>query len=109
MDASDMPRRNTPERANLPPAAPMAWRGCAHSGACRDHRSTWPGRRRRAWPPRPTGSRGPKPAVPDTALPAAIRADLARYNAQWLIEKNGHLSPHAQRRQHELAAMPMAA
>ena len=60
-------------------------------------------------PARPTGRRGPKPAVPDTALPAAIRADLARYNAQWLIEKNGHLSPHAQRRQYELAAMPMAA
>ena len=28
---------------------------------------------------------------------------------QWLIEKNGHLSPHARGRQHELAAMPMAA
>ena len=27
---------------------------------------------------RPTGRRGPKPAVPDTALLAAIRADLAR-------------------------------
>jgi hypothetical protein len=34
---------------------------------------------------------------------------IAHYNAQWLIEKNGHLSPHARRRQHELAAMPMAA
>ncbi|QXM26170.1 integrase core domain-containing protein [Elioraea tepida] len=39
----------------------------------------------------------------------AVRAFIARYNAQWLIEKNGHLSPHARRRQHELAAMPMAA
>ena len=29
-------------------------------------------------PARPTGRRGPKPAVPDTALLAAIRADLAR-------------------------------
>ena len=39
----------------------------------------------------------------------AVRAFIARYNAQWLIEKNSHLSPHARRRQHELAAMPMAA
>ena len=39
----------------------------------------------------------------------AVRAFIARYNAQWLIEKNGHLSPHARRRQHELAALPMAA
>lgn len=39
----------------------------------------------------------------------AVRAFIARYNAEWLIEKNGHLSPHALRRQHELATMPMAA
>jgi len=39
----------------------------------------------------------------------AVRAFIARYNAQWLFEKNGHLSPHARRRQHELAVMPMAA
>lgn len=39
----------------------------------------------------------------------AGRAFIARYNAEWLIEKNGHLSPHALRRQHALAAMPMVA
>ena len=39
----------------------------------------------------------------------AVRAFIARYNAQWLIEKNGYLSPHAMRRQRDLASMPMAA
>jgi len=39
----------------------------------------------------------------------AVRAFIARYNAEWLIEKNGYLSPHALRRQHELATMPVAA
>ena len=39
----------------------------------------------------------------------AVRAFIARYNAEWLVEKNGSLSPFALRRQHELAAMPMAA
>jgi putative transposase len=42
-------------------------------------------------------------------LREAVRAFVARYNAEWLIEKNGYLSPHARRRQHELATMPMAA
>ena len=37
------------------------------------------------------------------------RAFIAPYNAEWLVEKNGYLSPHALRRQHELATMPMAA
>ncbi|MFN4298089.1 MAG: transposase [Brevundimonas sp.] len=40
---------------------------------------------------------------------AAVRDFIARYNAEWLVEKNAHLSPTALRRQHELAAMPMAA
>ena len=39
----------------------------------------------------------------------AVRAFITRYNAEWLVEKNGYLSPHVLRRQHELAAMPMAA
>ena len=39
----------------------------------------------------------------------AVRTFIARYNAEWLVEKNGYLSPYALRRQHELAAMPMAA
>ena len=39
----------------------------------------------------------------------AVRAFIARYNAEWLVEKNGYLSPAALRRQHQLAAMPMAA
>ena len=39
----------------------------------------------------------------------AVRDFIARYNAEWLVEKNGSLSPFALRRQHELAAMPMAA
>jgi putative transposase len=39
----------------------------------------------------------------------AVRAFIARYNAEWLIEKNGHLSPHAMRRKHDLATIPMAA
>ena len=39
----------------------------------------------------------------------AVRTFVARYNAQWLVEKNGYLSPHALRQQHELAALPMAA
>ncbi|MGY6411616.1 MAG: IS3 family transposase [Alkalilacustris sp.] len=39
----------------------------------------------------------------------AVRAFIARYNAQWLVEKNGYLSPAALGRQHELVAMPMAA
>ncbi len=38
-----------------------------------------------------------------------VRAFIASYNAEWLIEKNGHLSPHAMRRQHDLATTPMAA
>lgn len=39
----------------------------------------------------------------------AVRAFIARYNADWLIEKNGYLSPHALRRQRKLATTPMAA
>lgn len=39
----------------------------------------------------------------------AVRAFMARYNAEWLIEKNGFLSPQALRSQQELAAMPLAA
>jgi putative transposase len=38
-----------------------------------------------------------------------VRAFIARYNAEWLIEKNGHLSPQAMRRKHDLATIPMAA
>ena len=30
----------------------------------------------------------------------AVRIFVARYNAEWLVEKNAHLSPHAMRRQH---------
>jgi hypothetical protein len=37
------------------------------------------------------------------------RAFIAHYNAEWLIEKNGYLSPHATRRQHQLAIMRMVA
>ena len=40
---------------------------------------------------------------------AAVRAFIARYNAEWLIEKNGYLSPRDRRRQHDLATLPMAA
>lgn len=39
----------------------------------------------------------------------ALRAFIARYNADWLVEKNGYLSPQARRSQHDLATMPMAA
>ena len=39
----------------------------------------------------------------------AVRAFIARYNAEWLVEKNGHLSPNARRRQRDLATVPMAA
>jgi transposase InsO family protein len=39
----------------------------------------------------------------------AVRAFIARYNADWLVEKNGYHSPHGQRRNHELAVQPMAA
>jgi transposase InsO family protein len=39
----------------------------------------------------------------------AVRAFIARTNAEWLVEKNGCLSPATLRRQHELAAMPVAA
>ena len=39
----------------------------------------------------------------------AVRAFIASYNAEWLVEKTGYLSPAALRRQHQLAAMPMAA
>jgi transposase InsO family protein len=42
-------------------------------------------------------------------LREAVRAFVARYNAEWLIGKNGHLSPHAMRRQNELATMTIAA
>jgi hypothetical protein len=38
----------------------------------------------------------------------AVRACIARTSAAWLVEKNGHLSPATLRRQHKLAAMPMA-
>ena len=50
-------------------------------------------------------------AAPDIgpAGAAAVRAFIARYNAEWLIQKNGYLSPQARRRQHDLATMPMAA
>lgn len=40
---------------------------------------------------------------------AAVRAFIARYNAEWLIEKNGYLSPNALRSQYDLATMTMAA
>ncbi len=40
---------------------------------------------------------------------AAVRAFIARYNAEWLIEKNGYLSPNALRNQYDLATMTMAA
>jgi putative transposase len=39
----------------------------------------------------------------------AVRDFIARYNAQWLIEKNGHLSPNAMRQKWNLDHMPMAA
>jgi hypothetical protein len=39
----------------------------------------------------------------------AVRAFIARSAAEWLIEKNGRLSPHALRCKRELATMPMAA
>jgi transposase InsO family protein len=40
---------------------------------------------------------------------AAVRAVIARTSAAWLVEKNGYPSPATLRRQHERAAMPMAA
>ena len=39
----------------------------------------------------------------------AVRAFIARTNAEWLIEKNGYLSPNAMRRQRDLETPPMAA
>lgn len=39
----------------------------------------------------------------------AVRDFIARYNAEWLIEKNGYLSPHAMRQKWNLDQMPMAA
>ena len=39
----------------------------------------------------------------------AVRTFVARYNAEWLIEKNGYLSPNDRRRQHDLATLPNAA
>lgn len=39
----------------------------------------------------------------------AVRTFIARYNADRPVEKNGYLSPHGQRRNHELAVQPMAA
>lgn len=39
----------------------------------------------------------------------AVRDFVARYNAEWLIEKNGHLSPHAMRQQWRNQTMPHAA
>jgi hypothetical protein len=38
----------------------------------------------------------------------AVRAFIARCNAAQPIEKNGHLSPHARRRQHARADTPVA-
>jgi hypothetical protein len=38
-----------------------------------------------------------------------VRACIARTNAEWPVKKNGYLSPHGQRRNHELAVQPMAA
>lgn len=39
----------------------------------------------------------------------AVRDFIARYNAEWLIEKNGYLSPHAMRQKWNLDQTPMAA
>jgi hypothetical protein len=39
----------------------------------------------------------------------ALRAGIARYNAEWLAEKKGDLGPAALRRQHEPATMSVAA
>lgn len=39
----------------------------------------------------------------------AVRDFITRYNAEWLIEKNGHLSPNAMRKKWNLDHMPMAA
>jgi hypothetical protein len=41
--------------------------------------------------------------------PEEDRTLIARYETEWLVEKNGHLSPTAIRCQHQLAAMLMAA
>jgi transposase InsO family protein len=38
----------------------------------------------------------------------AVRAVMARHNAAWPVDDNGHLSPQGLRRRHEPAAMPMA-
>jgi transposase InsO family protein len=39
----------------------------------------------------------------------AVRDFVARYNAEWLIEKNGHLSPHAAREKWNRDTAPRAA
>jgi transposase InsO family protein len=39
----------------------------------------------------------------------AMRAVIARTNAAWLVENTGDLSPHGQRRNHDLAVQPVAA
>ena len=39
----------------------------------------------------------------------AVRDFIARYNAEWLIEKNGYLSPYAMRQNWNLDQMPIAA
>ncbi len=40
---------------------------------------------------------------------AAVRDFIARYNAEWLIEKTGYLSPRAMRQKWDLEQMSMAA
>ncbi len=40
---------------------------------------------------------------------AAARDFIVRDNAEWLIEKNGYLSPHPMRQKWNLDQMPMAA
>ena len=39
----------------------------------------------------------------------AVRAFVTRHNAEWLVERNGHLSPDAMRRQRDLESLPTAA
>jgi hypothetical protein len=82
----------------------------AHDAALRFRRRARNERRRRAVLPHPEGElvHG---RVYETIedVREAVRACIARTNAAWLVEKNGHLSPATLRRQHELAAMPMAA
>src|SRR5512135_1047266 len=56
-----------------PPAGPTAWSACARRGTCLAPRSTPADETLKPAPAR----RGPKPAIADADLLAAIRADLA--------------------------------